>query len=259
MLNAITEELCTWPWVFSLDRTTGRYQLFLGVDAVDLAGLDGLLAARLGRLDGVTAMRIAVAAQVHREGGDWLARALTPVQRAMLADGPPAIRAPGPTRWDLADAAIARAVAVDPRRRSSDLADDCGISESTVRRRLSRMLRNRELLFRCDVANPLAGWPVTALYRVEVRADRLAESARALATLRETRLCVTVVGDHNLLLIAWLHSPAECAEFEARMSAAAPVARVMERNISTWVVKRMGRLLDSRGRAVGSVPMTPDT
>ncbi|MCO1574270.1 Lrp/AsnC family transcriptional regulator [Crossiella sp. SN42] len=256
-IAALSAELCSWPPVFSVEHTTGRHQLFLGVDAVDLAALDTLVTSRIGALDGVLSLRLTVVSQVYREGGDWLARALTPDQRAQLPAPAPLPHPSTTTPWNRLDADLVRELTIEPRRSAAELAQRCGAGNATVRRRLQRILRHRELDFRCDIANALAGWPVTAMYRITVPADQLAESARALAALPETRLCSAVIGDHNLLLAAWLHGTGDCADFEARMRLAAPAVAVDERNLSLRIPKRMGRLLNREGRAVGQVPMAP--
>lgn len=257
-LPALTEELCRWPSVFSVERTTGRYQLFLGVTAHDLAALDALVTGRVGELTGVDSTRFAIATKVYREGSGWLVRALAPEQRAALDDTAAQARALVPGRWnDDTVATLLEALSVDGRRSCADLARDCGMSESAVRRVLGRMLRNHELDFRCDLANGLAGWPVIATYRLDVPGDKLDRIARALATRPETRLCVSVTGEHNLILTAWLHAPVECGNFEAQLAAAAPEARVVDRVVTIRMPKRMGRLLASNGTAVGQVPIIP--
>ncbi|MGO1050249.1 AsnC family transcriptional regulator [Crossiella sp. CA198] len=256
-IAALSAALCAWPQVFSVEHTTGRHQLFLGVDAVDLTALDTLVSTGIGALEGVLSLRLTVVCQVYREGSDWLARALTPAQRARLPAPAPLPHPATANPWTRLDQDLVRELTVEPRRSAAELAQRCGSSTATVRRRLHRILRGRELDFRCDIAQALAGWPVTVVYRLSVPAEALDASARALAALPETRLCSAVLGDHNLLLAAWLHGAGDCPDFEARLRLAAPAVTVSEGNLSLRVPKRMGRLLNADGRAIGQVPMTP--
>ncbi|WP_344678080.1 Lrp/AsnC family transcriptional regulator [Saccharopolyspora taberi] len=251
-LLGLTERLCGWPCAFSVERTSGPYQLSLGIDAHDLHELDSVVSTGLGGLTGVLSTRVAVCARIYREGSSWLARALTPEQRARL--GGPGTAEPQGGRTPGADALV-RALAADARRSCAELARDCGMSESAVRRRIGRMVRNRELVFRCDIANGRAGWPVIANYRINAPADRLDEVGRTLSALPETRLCAAVAGDYNLLLCAWLRTPSDCVDFEALISRRCPSIHVLERAITLHMPKRLGRLLDEDGVAVGRLPM----
>ncbi|MFE0024390.1 Lrp/AsnC family transcriptional regulator [Amycolatopsis sp. NPDC059021] len=257
-LTALTERLCGWQCVFNLERTTGRYQLFLGVSAHGLAGLDRLIARRVAELGGVTAVRLAVATRVYREGSGWLVHTLTPQQRAVLDDTAERARLVVPARWNDTDfEALVHALGADGRRSFAELARDCGMSESAVRRRLARMLVDHELDFRCDLAHGVAGWPVIGGYRLDVPGDRLDEVGRVVAALPETRLCAAVAGEHNLVLSTWFRAPSGCLDFEATLAARLPGVRIAERSITTKMPKRMGRLLDANGVARGQVPMTP--
>ncbi|MFF3546784.1 hypothetical protein ACFYXD_33700 [Streptomyces platensis] len=75
-----------------------------------------------------------------------------------------------------------------------------------MQRRLNRLLGNRDLLLRCDVARPLAGWPTGALLWLNVPDERLEEAGRTLGACPETRSCAAVSGANNLLVTVTLHS-----------------------------------------------------
>ncbi|GLZ40780.1 AsnC family transcriptional regulator [Actinokineospora sp. NBRC 105648] len=257
ILTAVADELCRHPSVFSVECTTGQHQLRLSLIANDLAALDDLVSTTLGRLPGITATHLAIATRLYREGSGWLVHALTPQQRTALRACPAAPRPATAARWEGAEAAaLVRSLNADARRSYADLARDCGMSESAVRRRVNRLATTHELLFRCDIANGLAGWPVIATYYANVRSDLMDQTGRALAALPDTRLCVAVAGDHNLIISAWLPNPAGCADFEARMAACQPLLEITNRSISTRTRKRMGRLLGPQGVSIGHIPIT---
>ena len=247
-LTELTRELCGWPSVFSVERTTSRFSLFLSLAARDLDALDGLVTGRIGGLPGVREVRFAVATRVYREGSGWLVNALAPEQRAVLDETAVQARLVVPQQWDDRDVrALVESLGEDGRRSYAELARDCRMSESAVRRTLARMLRNHELDFRCDLAHVPAGWPVIAGYRLDLAAADLDRAGTAIAQLPETRLSAAVVGEGNLVVSAWLREPAGCTAFEQRLAAVAPGARVLDRAITLRMPKRMGRLLSPHG------------
>ncbi|MCF2129588.1 Lrp/AsnC family transcriptional regulator [Strepomyces sp. STD 3.1] len=255
-LDALTRLLTSWAPVFSAERTTGEHQLFLGVAARDLSALDDFASRRLGGLPGVRSVRAEVCTRVYREGSGWLVHALGGRQRSHLADresqGGRRHRA-GPFE---SDRDLLLALGADARRSHAELARDCGLSDTTVRRRLRRMIGNEEVYFRCDVTQRLAGWPVVATFRVAAPSSGTDAVARSLAGLPETRLCSSVTGSDNLLLSVWLRSPGDAPALEERVLRRHPELRIGERSITLYTAKRMGRLLDRWGRATGHVPIT---
>ncbi|MET9497854.1 Lrp/AsnC family transcriptional regulator [Streptomyces sp. NPDC006552] len=255
-LEALTRRIGSWGPVFSLERTTGEHQLFLGVAARDLPALDDFVSRRLGGLPGVRSVRSSICTQVHREGSGWLVHTLNERQRAHLADGDRHGRAQTKAGPFESDRRLLHALGADGRRGHAELARDCGLSDTTVRRRLRRMIGNGEVYFRCDLTQQLAGWPVIATFRVAAPGPGADAVARSLAALPETRLCSSVTGPDNLLLSVWLRSHADCPALEERILRRHPGLRISERSITLYSAKRMGRLLDRRGRAIGHVPLT---
>ncbi|WP_346010662.1 Lrp/AsnC family transcriptional regulator [Streptomyces sp. SID5910] len=257
-VEPLTTLLQSWGPVFSLERTTGEHQLFLSVAARDLPSLDDFAVRRLGGLAGVRSVRLSVCTAVHREGSGWLVHTLNARQRSDLGGGGTGPGRPsrrtGPHE---SDHRLLLALGVDARRGHAELARVCDLTETTVRRRLRRMIAGGEVYFRCDLTQRLAGWPVIATFRLTVPGPGTEATAKALAGLPETRLCSSVTGSDNLLLSVWLRSPGDCEALEERILRRHPGIRVGERNITLRTVKRMGRLLDGDGRARDHVPISP--
>ncbi|WP_406636521.1 Lrp/AsnC family transcriptional regulator [Amycolatopsis sp. WGS_07] len=250
-LLAVGEEVCRWPPVFSVERTTSDHQLFLGIAARCYHSMDTLVTKRLGVIPGVRSVRMAVATRIHREGGGWT---VGPDQHSE----PSRASLPLPQFWqDGSVRTIVDALGTDGRLSSAELARRCGVGESVVRRVLARLLRNGDLAFRCDLAHVAAGWPVIAGYRLDVPADVLDRVAAAVAALPETRLSAAVVGRGNLVVSTWLRNPADTTGYEARLLRTAAGVRVLDRAVTLTMPKRMGRLLDQAGRAVGYQQILP--
>jgi DNA-binding Lrp family transcriptional regulator len=255
-LDGLTARLRHWGPVFSLERTTGEHQLFLSLAARDLAAMDDLVHRRLSGLPGVRSARLSICTDVHREGSGWLVHTLNERQRADLTAGPrPGRPRPGTGPYDR-DRDLLRALGADARLGHAELARRSGLSETTVRRRLRRMIDGGEVHFRCDLTQRLAGWPVVATFRLAVPGPGADTVGRSLAALPETRVCAGLTGTDNLLLSVWLRTPGECAALEDRILRRHPELRVTARDITLHTAKRMGRLLDHWGRAEGHVPMT---
>ncbi|MEJ1201645.1 MULTISPECIES: Lrp/AsnC family transcriptional regulator [unclassified Streptomyces] len=255
-VDSLTTRLRSWGPVFSLERTTGEHQLFLGVAARDLPSLDDFVTRRLGGLDTVRSVRLSICTAVHREGSGWLVHTLNERQRADLRGGESHGRTrPGTGPYE-SDHRLLVALGADARRGHAELARECGLSDTTVRRRLRRMITGGEVYFRCDLTQRLAGWPVIANFRIAAPGPGVEAVAKALAGLPETRLCASVTGRDNLLLSVWLRSPGDCAALEERILRRHPELRISERGITLHTAKRMGRLLDRDGRGGAHVPIT---
>ncbi|BAW04706.1 Lrp/AsnC family transcriptional regulator [Nocardia seriolae] len=257
-LAEISERVTAMPWVFSVERVTGGFPLQLSVAVENLAALDDFTAGELAALPGVEEIRTAVNQHVYVEGSHWRPQALDPGQRTLLTEprGParPHRRAPAHSRPRPGDAALVLALSADGRRTIADLARDTGLTETTVRRRISDMTSSGRLVFRCDFAEQAAGWNVTANYWADLPASAIDTVGAALASWPEIRLCAATADDSNVMLIGWLRGPREGVLLETRLQREFPQLRIIERQLTLRTLKRMGRILSPRGRAVGYVP-----
>ncbi|MGW5447851.1 Lrp/AsnC family transcriptional regulator [Streptomyces asiaticus] len=158
----------------------------IALQASDLGELSQLTTALFRGAPGVRATRTHVATGVPSEGSRWRLRALDATQLARLQEAlPPAEPLPsGATGWDPLDIRLLELLSVDGRMAISDLAEHADAPLTTVRRRLRSLLGSRVCL-RCDLARPLSGWPLSAVYFASVPAERLEETSRALAGVRE--------------------------------------------------------------------------
>ncbi|WP_276206907.1 Lrp/AsnC family transcriptional regulator [Streptomyces niveiscabiei] len=137
-----------------------------------------------------------------------------------------------------------------PCRRASSAT---GVSPTTLRRRVRSLLASR-LHLRCDLARPLSGWPLSAVYFASVPAPYVERTTRVLAGVREVRMCAITAGPANLLVDVWLRDLRDVHVFEAYVAGKLPRLTVVDRSVVLRTVKHMGRLLDRGGRCVGVVP-----
>jgi len=79
--------------------------------------------------------------------------------------------------------------------------------------------------------------------------------ARALAGMRQVRLVATTSSAPSMVICAWLHTVEEVHRFEQAIARGLPELQIVDRLVVLRTVKRMGRLVDAHGRAVGVVPI----
>ncbi|WP_405858927.1 Lrp/AsnC family transcriptional regulator [Streptomyces sp. NBC_00090] len=257
--DRVSAAVTALPWVFSVDETAGDFDLFLSVAAPDLPSLGRAVHGGIGGLRGVRSTRTRLGITLYGEGRDWRMRAMNPAERAGLSEprGPRARsysthlhERPVPQ-----DQALLTALGADGRLGYAELGARTGMSEHTARRRLQRMIRDGDITLRCDLAHPLAGLSTMVVYRTSVPHALLEQTGNALARLEQVRMCVSVSGPYNLLVLVWLHGLGAVDPFEALLAERFPALEVQDRTVALHSPKRMGWLLDEQGRAAGRVPL----
>jgi len=184
----------------------------------------------------------------------WLAMSATAYGRTARGTRARVPQAMAGSGWDSLDARLRELLSVDGRMSVHDLSVAAGASLTTVRRRLQSLLASR-LSLRCDLARPLSGWPLSAVYFASVPAERLEETSRVLSGVREVRSCAITAGPHNLVIDVWLRALGDVHAFEAHLSRQLPHLTIDDRSVVLRTVKHMGRLLDVDGHCVGVVPL----
>ncbi|MFF5924050.1 Lrp/AsnC family transcriptional regulator [Streptomyces flavochromogenes] len=257
--DRVSAAVTALPWVFSVDETAGDFDLFLSVAAPDLPSLGRAVHRGIGGLRGVRSTRTRLGITLYGEGRDWRMRAMNPAERAGLG-GAPTVRPrtysthlherPSPQ-----DQALLTALGADGRLGYGELGALTGMSEHTARRRLQRMIREGDITLRCDLAHPMAGLSTMVVYRTSVPHALLEQTGNALARLEQVRMCVSVSGPYNLLVLVWLHGLGAVDPFEALLAERFPALEVRDRTVALHSPKRMSWLLDEHGRATGRVPL----
>jgi len=249
----VAETLAADPQAYGIKLMGGRRDLVVLVVARDLEALSHYLLERPGQLPGVVSTRSYLMVGDARPSSRWLLRNLQPSARARLSQEARADQLP-PAPLREMDHALAGALAHDGRLSLAELAEEMGASLATARRRMKTLLGSGQLTLRCDMARELSGWPVTASFWARVPVDSLAEVNRELAVIPEVRVAFLTAGPQNLYLEAWLRTTSDVLRFEERLTARLPRMSVDDRAITLRIVKHSGRILDTAGRCVGTVP-----
>ncbi|MGW1208747.1 Lrp/AsnC family transcriptional regulator [Streptomyces sp. NPDC002499] len=245
------------PAVANIKLTAGGRDLVLSVQTTGLTELARLTTRLFQSTPGVRASRTNVSTGLPAEGSRWRLRSLDDVQCARLEAAIPPAVVPTPAaeaRWDDLDAHLLQLLSQDGRMSLRDLSAAADTSITTVRRRVQSLLAAR-LSLRCDLARPLSGWPLSAVYFASVPGQHVEETCRVLAGMREVRACAITAGPHNLVIDVWLRDLRDVHSFEAHLARRIPRLAVDDRSVVLRTVKHMGRLLDEDGRCVGVVPL----
>jgi DNA-binding Lrp family transcriptional regulator len=252
---AVAAQLSLVPQVFSTHITTGRYNVYALVVAVDEQALAQLLVDVLPRVTGVRAVQTASLFHLF-SGTYWRLGAITTAQAKEVAQ--PATSS-SRRHYDAFDRQLYLALQEDGRLSYRDLGAKVGTSELVARRRVQLLTRSRVLTFRTDFARAEAGWPVNVVLVLGVDAKTaVAEVGRTLVAWPETRVCAAVVGgDAQLFVTVQVHQLSALDSFAARLHDAFPGVVVLSTRVVLRPVKSYGRLLDVDGYAAGMVPVDP--
>ncbi|MFI6700200.1 Lrp/AsnC family transcriptional regulator [Streptomyces sp. NPDC050509] len=269
----VADALGIHPEVVNVKLTAGGRDLVATIQAGGLEALAHFTNELFRATPGVRATRTHVATAVPTEGSRWRLRSLDATQRARLEralprtaptrdtrDAPgsathgPGAHGAGTHVRDELDTRLAELLGADGRMSVPDLAKATGAGFTTVRRRLQTLLSSW-LWLRCDLARPLSGWPLSAVYFASVPAQHLDETVRLLSSVPEVRSCSITAGPHNVVLDVWLRTLADVHTFEAHLAQRLPRLTVDDRSVVLRTTKHMGRLLDRDGACVGVVPL----
>jgi DNA-binding Lrp family transcriptional regulator len=252
----VAHALADDPAVPNVKLTAGGRDVVASVQTRTLDELSRLSGSLFRPIPDVRATRTHVSTGLPTEGSRWRLRSLDAVQTERLEQEatPGPTGSPVPARWDALDARLLELLSVDGRMSLRDLSAASDAPLTTVRRRVGSLLASR-LLLRCDLARPLSGWPLSAVYFASVPGQYLEETSRALSQVPEVRSCAITAGPHNLVVDVWLRTLHDVHTFEAHLSRRLPRLTVADRSVVLRTVKHMGRLLDRGGRSVGVVPL----
>jgi DNA-binding Lrp family transcriptional regulator len=253
LLQHVAAALAAHPEVRYLHQLAAEYELLLVIAVPTPGAVAEYLARRLGPVGGIAASRTQLRTAGYREPSSWRLHTLTPAQRGALeaaarGTGPPDRRH---VRTDATDRRLFALLHEDGRVPVSRASHVAGLSEPAARRRIGRLLANQLIRPRCELAQSISGSPITALLWLRVPAAGLDRAARRVATLREARMCCSLTGPRNLLVMLWLAAVDELPRMEAEIADRLPDAEVADRAICLHTIRQMGRLLDTSGRSIG--------
>jgi len=256
---AVADAIAQHSLAVTVELTTGSADILVTVAAADLPTMSHYLLEHLDQVEHVLSSRARIATRIYGEGSAWRVRELSPqavtaleqVRVRQIAEGPP----DAPLQMSASVKAMLTHLALDGRASYAELAESAGTSATTARRHISRLLDSGVVILRTDVNARAVGWPVQVYLWANAPVDTLPETARTLSRFRQARLTATVTAGPSLALCSWLQTVEEVHRLELSIAAKLPQVEVVDRLIVLRAVKRMGRLLNEAGDAVGVVPI----
>lgn len=242
------------PRVMSVEVTTGAEDVCATIALPGISEVTSYALQQFDSLEGVRSSDTMLVSRLYKLGSGWRLQSLTRAETARLAPSTPEREAILNGMSEI-DTRIWAELCLDGRASFEAIARGVGASPSTVRQRLSRLLSSRTVALRCDVAYSITQWPVNATLRATVPPEHLHATGLAISRLPQVRMCGSVTGRTNLLVTAWLESPEGIHRLETKLAEQVPGFAVAERSIALRMLKRMGRVLNEDGLAVGAVPM----
>ncbi|MDO5068178.1 MAG: AsnC family transcriptional regulator [Propionibacteriaceae bacterium] len=247
-LPSVIEQLCAHPLVTSVDETTGHRDILLTVMAPNMNVLTNLIIDWIGSLEGVHGTRSSLVTNVITGAEAWRLGVLAKGQIQQAS--PELLPDQGPRELVGTDLALAEALAWDGRASVASLAEQLDMPASTVQRRLKRLLSERSIIMRCDVAPELAGWLLECTWLATV-SSRKSKVIELLKKQQGLRSCMWVTGRNNLRINFRVNYQGALGVLESRMAAAIPELNPDEMIVHLRSHKSAGRILDSEGRFTG--------
>lgn len=252
--RSVAERLAAIPEVLSVSEMTGAYDLQLVVMVEEMFQFRKVVHEKIGSTSGVVEVHSALMTTVFHEGSRWKTGALATRNGDSEVQG-------DASRIDFFDFRVRAVLSVlerDGRAPAEKVAAAIGTSQAHARRVVSYLIRKGVLTQRVDLATEDSTWPHgLALWMISPAAELMANAAH-VRRFQRTRLCSALGGGEcNLFAIVWLHSLEEAAEVEHRVIKGLGI-EVADRGILMHHYKRMGHVLDSKGRRAGHVPWISD-
>jgi transcriptional regulator, asnC family len=250
-LPTVIRQLCRHPLVVSVDEATGRRDILLTVLAPDMATLTTLIIDWIGSLEGVYGTRSSLVTNVIAGAESWQINALA--KRQIHQARPQLLPDRSAGEMDGADVALAEALASNGRASVASLSQELDMPTSTVHRRLRRLLANRSIIMRCDVAPEVAGWLLECTWMATVQ---LSHKTRVIELLKEQpalRSCMWITGSNNLRVNFRVNYQRALEALESSIAASIPGLAPDETIVHLRSHKSMGWLLNADGRCRGEL------
>jgi DNA-binding Lrp family transcriptional regulator len=252
----VSRALAELPWVASVYQTAGPFDVCALVFASGMGPLSTLLLDRLGTIPGITRARSHIVTDWYSDVRWRLGAISESAERTVEPAG--ALQhgsEPRGERFDDTERAIYLALQDDGRASYVDLADQLGLSEQLVKRRLTSLANRGALAFRTDFVRTDGGWPTQLMLMLQVPDVDLRAVADVVTHWPETRICLSVLGPANLFVKLQMHRLADVQPLFERIHSGLPGGVVADRRLVLRPVKSWGRLLDDQGRCAGVVPV----
>ncbi|RAN72821.1 AsnC family transcriptional regulator [Bacillus sp. SRB_336] len=247
----LVEELCAIPEIITVEQTASSRALVLTVVTESMAQLSGGVIPALRAIDGVLGFDVSLCTRQHFNGSSWRLNVLSRAQQQQMRQLVRTEHVPGPLPQSHRD--LVPFLARDGRATAAAMARELGRTPATVQRQLNKVLGSGALSLRCDMAQPLSGYPVTCQWFAKVPAGQHEAAAATLRRLRNVRFIASTTGPSNFTIIMWLRSVADVMDVELTLVQNIPGIELRESVVMLACAKRVGRKLRPDGTALEAV------
>lgn len=241
-LDAVAEKLCTRPDTRAVMAVTGDADVCCELVAADRPTLHRVLAHELPSIDGIRRTRTYVVLRHVKPTSEWRLPRLTNRQVSRLRSKTPAPRQDGTVELSATDLELIEQLRTNARISYTDLGDRLGVTSTTARRRIDRLLQSGAVSLRASVEPALLGLPVEADVWLDVSPDAVEHVAHRLAARPEVTYCGVVAGGYALELILALPDLHHLYAFSTDVIGVEPAVRRSEPTLVTHTYKRGYRL-----------------
>ena len=253
--ESVIHELSKLPNMFSIAICAGAHDLAVMVAGESMLEMDRYIHEHVVTIEGVERALTTYVSGVAVEGSAFRLGDLTEQQSSKLGSLVPPRRnistQPTPSQIE-----IAQSLAADVRRPAAEVARETGLSRAHVQRQIAVLQSAPWYMSRIDFS--VNDFGLTAVYFwVECSAVHLPDLMRFVRRSHGVRLAMPVVSRSNVLLSVWLPGLDHISVFEQVLVKSVPAVNVLDRWPQIVARKRLGVLLDQRGRrrsAAGEVP-----
>ncbi|WP_313812807.1 Lrp/AsnC family transcriptional regulator [Glutamicibacter sp.] len=248
----VAEALCSIEEIATVDECSWKKDFMLTVFSPSSGWVHRNLTPQLDAIPGILQHQTAYSTALHADARAWTVGALSRTQIQQLRSLAKHQRS-GSSSLPANFADILRILAQDGRSTAKEIADATGLSLTTARRRLQRILDSSALAIRCDVAQAPAGYPMACHWYTRLPADQHSEAAKILRQFGALRLCASITGPSNFMFMFWIRNAAEVGDIERMLASRLPELQIAESTVISHIAKRMGWRLSEQGTATGEV------
>jgi DNA-binding Lrp family transcriptional regulator len=237
-IDDVADQLCSRPDTRAVMAVTGDADIGCELVAADKPTLHRVLSTELPAIKGIRRTRTYAVLRHVKPTSEWRLPVLSAAQaRALHGTEPPAH---GGQRVDLApsDVALLDLLRRNARHSYVELGEQLGVTSTTARRRLARLLASGAVSLRASVEPSLLGLPIEADVWLRVRPEALERTATRLARHAEVTYCGVVAGAYGLELILALPDLARLYTFSTEVIGAEVDVRDSEPTLVTHTYKR---------------------
>lgn len=217
---------------------TGDADVCCELIAADRLTLHRILTCDIPAIRGISRIRTYAVLKHVKPTSEWRLPVLKRAQIAQLKTPPRRSRRAAHVQLSATDLVMLEELRLDARLSYVRLSGKLGVTSTTARRRLDRLLSSGAVSLRASVDPEIVGLPVEADVWLQVRPDAVEQTARRLAARAEVTYCGVMAGASAIELLLALPDLNHLYNFSAGVIAAMPAVQHCEPTLITRFYKR---------------------